>query len=305
MNHLMRQREKAASKNETKGRMLGALLYTDVTVRFEDTPARDAINYIKTLLGINIIGRYNDDRTGIGIDPDTEINLDVTEKPALTVLEMILDQCADLGDACTWQLRNGFVEVGTKDRLGASSAQEIRYYPIRDLLFEPRMFDNAPDLDLDSALQQGGGYGGAGGGGGGGGGGGFGGGGGGGGGGGYGGGGGAVFGDPSDDPDALSEEERVEQIIAIIQDIVEPEGWTDLGGEWAHLRYYNGTLIIRAPDFIHRQIGGYPFAIRPYRGESYSGGSRYVTFTGGFSQVQIAEIQTQPVGGAAGGAAAP
>ncbi|NNM26989.1 MAG: hypothetical protein HKO59_13555, partial [Phycisphaerales bacterium] len=149
---VMRQRASAQSTNASKSQMLGALLYTDLSVQFTDTPAREAISYLKTTLGVNIIGRYNDDRTGIGIDPDTTINLDVVDKPALTVLEMVLDQCGDEFESCAWQLRNGFVEVGTKERLAAKSAQEIRYYPIRDLLFEPPHYNNAPDLDLDSAL---------------------------------------------------------------------------------------------------------------------------------------------------------
>src|SRR5690606_39386355 len=44
------------------------------------------LNYMQTVLGINIIGRYNDDRTGIGLDPNAPITLSVTDKPALTVL---------------------------------------------------------------------------------------------------------------------------------------------------------------------------------------------------------------------------
>ena len=313
INHLMQQRAREQANNPTKARMLGKLLYTDMSVRFEATAARDAINYVKTALGINIIGRYNDDRTGFGIDPETEISLDVEDKPALTVLELILDQCrAESVEECPWQLRDGFVEVGTKDRLG--KARELRYYPIRDLLFEPTYFDNAPDLDLSSALSQGGGggYGGGGGGGGGsGGGGGYGGGGGGGGsggGGGYGGGGGALFGDPGSEPERVSEQEKADQIIALIQELVEPEGgWVEMGGEWATVRYYQGTLIIRAPDFMHRQIGGYPFAIRP-SGTSVQqyAQTRYVTFTGGLSNVSLTSLQrSAPISGAPGSSGTP
>ncbi|MDY7109370.1 MAG: hypothetical protein SYC29_12110 [Planctomycetota bacterium] len=288
INHVMKQRAAAQRNNESKGRMLGVLLYTDLTVRFEDTPAREALNYLKTLLGVNIVGRYNDEGISGGIDPDTPINLDVENKPALTVLEMVLDQCAVDFEECTWQLREGYVEVGTKERLGTRRAQEVRYYPIRDLLFEPPMFDNAPELDLDSALNQGGGQGGGGGGGGGGFGGGGGGGSGGGGGGGYGGGGGSIFGDPGAEPPRITEEEKVDQIINLIYEIVEPDGWAANGGEWGSIRYYQGTLIIRAPDFMHRQIGGYPFPIRP-SGSSRptAGGIRYVTFGADHSDIDI------------------
>ena len=310
--YVMQQRARAESRNTSKAHMLSVLLYTDVTVQFPETPARDAINYLQTILGINIIGRYNDDRTAEGIDPETPITLDVVDQPALTVLEMILDQCEALDEATTWQLRNGFVEVGTKSRLGAAGAREIRYYPIRDLLFEPPRFDNAPDLNLNAALNQGqsgrggrgggGGSGGGGGGFGGGGGGGFGGGSGGGGGGGRGG--GNIFGDPGDEDDRRTELEKAQEVIDLILDIVEPEAWIQNGGDVASIRYYQGTLIVRAPDYIQRQIGGYPFATRPLRQSVQSVGRRYVTFTGAVSNVQLAEFResrARELRGAAGG----
>ncbi|MHC5004742.1 MAG: hypothetical protein ACYTJ0_16645, partial [Planctomycetota bacterium] len=155
MGYVMQQRARNQARNTSKAHMLSTLLYQDLTVTFSETPAREAFNYLQTVLQINLVPRYSSDRVGHGIDPETPITLDVSGQPALTVLEMILDQCqgAAFDEECTWQLRNGFVEVGTKDRLNA--AREIRYYPIRDLLFVPPYFDNAPELDLDTALNQG------------------------------------------------------------------------------------------------------------------------------------------------------
>jgi len=298
--YVMQQRAQQQAQNQSKAEMLGALLYTDLTVRFDDTPVRDAINYIADSLGITLIGRYSDDRVGRGIDPETGITLDVTNKPALTVLELVLEQAQTI-DETAWQLRQGFVEVGTKERLGSRGAREIRYYPIRDLLFEPPMFDNAPDLNLDSALNQGGGAGGGGfGGGGGGGGGGLGGGGGGGGfggggggGGGSGGGGGGIFDDPEDEPERATEEEKAQTLMELIREIVEPQKWFANGGEFT-MRYYQGTLIINAPDYVHRQIGGYPFAIAPAQRRANQGAlpqRRYVIFTGDTSHVQTVDFR--------------
>ncbi len=306
INYVMQQRSQAQSRNTSKGYMLSVLLYTDLTVQFAETPAREAFNYLQTILGINIIGRYSDDRIGFGIDPETPITLDVVDKPALLVLELVLDQCQDL-DPCTWQLRNGFVEVGTKERLSLAGAQLIKYYSIRDLLFEPPYFDNAPELDLSSALNQGGGGGGRGGGGGGGGG--FGGGGGGGygggggGSGGGGGGGGSIFGDPDEERERKSEAEKADEIITLITEAVEPDAWDVKGGDWATIRYYTGTLIVRAPDFIHRQLGGYPFATRPVaRGGAVPGDRRYLTFTGSISNVDvIGERKFRAIGAVGGG----
>jgi uncharacterized membrane protein YgcG len=298
--YVMNKRAQQEAQNTSKSHMLSVLLYSDVTVEFEDTTARDAINYLQTVLNINIIGRYNDDRNAYsGIDPDTEININIQQKPALTALEMVLDACAsELDEPCTWQLRNGYVEVGTKERLSAPNAREIRYYPIRDLLFEPPMFDNAPELDIESALNQGGQQGGFGGGGGGGGGGGFGGGGGGGGGGAGGsGGGGALFDTPGDAGERVPEEERAQQIVDLIQEIVEPDAWLDI----ASIRYYQGTLIVRAPDYVHRQIDGYPYATGPVGQHAGSVQRRYVTFSGGVSNVSVTGLErSAPASGTAG-----
>ncbi len=296
--YVLQQRSQAPSAGASKSHLLSVLLYTDITVTFSETPAREAINYLKTVLGINIVGRYNDDKLAEGIDPETPVTLDVVDKPAITVLELVLDQCQDV-DPCTWQLREGFIEVGTKERLSQSSAREIKYYSVRDLLFEPPYFDNAPKLDLSSALNQGGGYGGGGFGGGGGG---FGGGGlGGGGGGGYGGGGGGgsggggggnIFGDPADEKPRKTEQEKADELIEMIVQSVEPDSWEDNGGTAASIRYYSGTFIVRAPDFIHRQLGGYPFATRPVAKAPGPVARRFVTFSSGMSDVALAEIRS-------------
>ena len=84
---------------------------------------------------------------------------------------------------------------------------------------------------------------------------------------------------------------------------VEPDAWEDAGGSAASVRYYQGVLMVRAPDYIHRQIGGYPFAARPAGAQfSDSGtGGRYVMFTGALSDVQLKGVATAKIRGTAGG----
>ena len=251
----------------SRAHMLGVLTRTPVTLQVQETPVRQLVNHLAhNVLDIPIVGRYSDDKTGHGLDPETPITLDVVQQPALAVLELILDQCEDLEPA-TWQLRRGFVEIGTKRRLSVPAAREIRYYPVRDLLVEVPMFANAPGLDLSTALNQsqGGGGGGLGGGGGGGGGG-FGGGGGRGSGGGGGSGGGSIFDQPGEGPDRPSEQERADQLQDLIAVTIERDAWERNGGAWAVIYYYQGVLIVNAPDYIHRQISGSKFAApRPGR----------------------------------------
>ena len=87
----------------------------------------------------------------------------------------------------------------------------------------------------------------------------------------------------------------------IIRDSVEPDGWVNAGGDWASMRYYVGTLIVRAPDYIHRQIGGYPFAVRPIGRAPAAGERRYLTFSGGLSNVEVTGIRSIETTGAVGG----
>ena len=90
----MRARQEAATPT-SKAALLGALVYTDITVDFNETPVRDVVNYIKAQIGADIVARYSDDKGATsGIDPDTEITLKADAVPALTVIEQVLEQCA-------------------------------------------------------------------------------------------------------------------------------------------------------------------------------------------------------------------
>jgi len=232
----------ASSRPLSRANLQHALTDTVISVEYRQTPAREVFKHLKTVLGVPIVGRYSDDKAGHGIDPETPITLDGSDTPAIDVLELVLDQCKDL-DPCSWQLRKGFVEVGTKERLSAPAAQVIKLYPIRDLMMIAPNFDNAPALDLAVALNQtagssggsGGGFGGGSSGG-------------------SGGGSGAIISGPAEGPRRGEDFEFVQDLMDLIQGAVEPWSWEDNGGT-ARMSYLSGNLIIRAPGFIHRQLG--------------------------------------------------
>ena len=56
---------------------------------------------------------------------------------------------------------------------------------------------------------------------------------------------------------------RALELIDLITEIVEPDAWTLNGGTWATITYVDGMLVVRAPDFVQREIGGYPRVPRP------------------------------------------
>ncbi|MCZ6835915.1 MAG: hypothetical protein O7G85_09090 [Planctomycetota bacterium] len=256
INHVKKQRaNQQAGKNDSNSpqRMLGVLLYTDISVNFQESKARDVFAYLATRLDLTIIGRYSDDKNaeGYGIDPEAPITLEMENMPALTVLELALEQVAGY-DETTWQMRRGFLEIGTKDRLSVPAAQFVKVYPIDDLIYEPPSFDDAPTTDLEEVYRRQHrmlygtdgsrpGYGR-----------------------GRRGGGGRVYipsgGNTSGN---ASPEQRAQKIIDLILDSVEPMAWQANGGQYASIKFHDGALIVRAPDYIHRQIGGYPTPIRP------------------------------------------
>lgn len=234
-----------------KANLLQSLVYNRLTVSFDQTPVHAVFDYFRTTLGINIIARYRDDTIGHGIDPQTPITLSAEDTYAIELLELVLEQCATVED-CTWQLRDSFLEVGTKDRLSSPSAREVRVYPIDELLFEPRRFNNAPRVGINHLYPGYGGYarpyvgrlsGGYGGGyyggypGG------------------YGGSIGPTVASPSTDQ---RKSQRAQEIVDLIIVTIEPNAWAQTGGDWASIRYHDGSLIVNAPDYIHRQINGYP-----------------------------------------------
>ena len=51
------QRQEAAKNDMSRGRLLGALLYTDITANFENTPAKTAFEFIGKQLGVPFIVR--------------------------------------------------------------------------------------------------------------------------------------------------------------------------------------------------------------------------------------------------------
>jgi uncharacterized membrane protein YgcG len=287
--------EQRATKQATaKGPILRALLTTSISVKFQDTKAKEAFAYLKQLIGVEMVVRWSDDPgAGDGLDPEARLTFEMNSAQALVVLERMIDMSTT--EPATWQLRQGYLEVGTKSRLNARGSQETRIYPIRDLLFEAPNFDNAPEFNLAQSVQTGGGGGGGGSGGGGGG---FGGGGGGGGsgGGGGGGGGGVPFGTPGEPPERRAPEEKADQLIELIKSLVEPDVWLD--DSVASIRYYDGSIIVRAPDYVQRQVAGY--GSLPAEAPKRTGG-RYVDMTAPIGVSKVTGFGTSTVTGSAGG----
>ncbi len=207
------------------------LLMRKVTIEVNETRVEEIVEFVRTLSGADIDVMWLDDDHSEGIDKDATVSFNVTDVTALDLLERVLAKTGTDFEENDWQLTpsGGFV-MGPESRL--NRRRTLKLYDVQDMLYEVPNFGNVPALDLDQILQQSSGQGG-------------------------GGGGNIVSDDEAGDGEGKSREELVSELIDLVITNIEPEQWEDNGGEGASIRFYRGSLIISAPDYIHRQLGAY------------------------------------------------
>lgn len=233
-----------SSADVQERRLTAAKLGKVITIELVDARLEDVIQFVADFAAITIEAQWLDDDAGGqggGLDKDQRITIAVKDVTVLTFIERVLQKARTDFSPATWQFApdGGSIEVGPRSRLNRHAY--LKLYDIQDLLFVIPDFVDAPQLDLDQVLNQGGQGGG--------------------------GGGGGVFGDEGDqDPNNIPESELADRIIDIITTSVETDQWQDNGGDGGSIRFHNGYLLVRAPDYIHRHLEGYPFDLgRPTR----------------------------------------
>ena len=245
-------------------------------VNFEEYRLEDVMNFIGEITGAELEPMWIDDTAVDGLDRDALITLKAKRLSALRLLELVLEK-AEAGSAAfsggyTWQMTEwGTIECGPKELLARRARLEI--YPITDLLWEIPDYDEAPEIDLQTVLQssQGGG------------------------------GGQSPFQDAQDDDlDRTTLEERSVELIEIIEALVEPETWLS-GGGTASVRYFQGNLLVRGPDYLHRNLGGYSWWPSTDTSSRMVNGRRYVSIGVDTGISTVKGFTNQPVTGVVGG----
>jgi hypothetical protein len=205
-----------------------------VNVDLNEARLEDVVQFLATIGSLEFDPAWEDESGREGLDKDAMVSIRASNLPILSILERILAKTGTGFGGNAWQLTpEGLVEIGPKSRLNESAT--LKVYDIQDLLFEVRNYTSVPELDLDAAVQQSQGGGG-------------------------GGGGQSIFEDDEEEAeDQPTQEERARELIALIIETIEPDEWADNGGDGGTIRFYRGTLLVRAPDYMHRQLGGYSF----------------------------------------------
>lgn len=203
-----------------------------ITIAFEGQRLEDVLKFITEVSGADIEPMWIDDRNSEGLDKDLIINLSVDRISLLDLMERLMDEARTDFEENTWQLTEfGALEVGPKSRL--NRRKRVHIYDINDMLVDIPTYDQVPQIDLQSVLQSG-----------------------------EGGSGQSPFRDDQqglNDEDRRSKQDKAEEIIDLLVELVEPDQWQDRGGEGGSIRYFQGHIIVNAPDYMHRQLDGYAF----------------------------------------------
>lgn len=206
-------------------------------MKFDGVGLADAIDFLRDVTAANI---HVDWRAleEAGISRDTPVNIRLRNVSLRKVLNMLLNEAGG-GDQIGWMVDEGVITITTKERV--NSEMHTRIYNVEDLLMEIPQFTNAPSFSLESTSTRGSGSGSGSGGGGGG----------------DGGGEGLFGGGDTDREDEVTptKEERAEELLTLIKELISPDIWLDNGGT-ATIRYFNGNIVVRAPRFVHEAIGG-------------------------------------------------
>ncbi|MEL7483008.1 MAG: hypothetical protein AAFN41_01520, partial [Planctomycetota bacterium] len=201
-----------------------------------DNPLGDVVSFLETVTQQNFDVDWQSLEL-LSIDEQTPVTLRLSNVSVKTVLDRLVDKVSDPLAPADWAINDGIVQIASDEQLRRNTSLVL--YDIRDLLIEVPDYQDAPEIDLQSVLQNQGG----------------------------GGGGQSPFGGDTQgqDDEERDRQERIDQIIDIIQNNVDFEGWQANGGDTGFVQELNGSLIIRNTPKNHREVQGLLSQIRQQR----------------------------------------
>lgn len=210
---------------------------TLTSVNLDEVPGKLALNIWSNQTNVPLVINWKS-LEAQGVDPNAPVTLKLGNIPAEAVLNLIIQQIHPDpidNDELLLDVQQWYVSVMTKE--DALKRSTTKLYFIGDLLMDIPNFNNAPGFDLNDALSntssggsnRSGGKGDS-----------------------------ELFkfDDEDDAGERLTKEEKAERIAQMIRDTIEPDIWRENGGRYGSVRYYRGMLVVKAPEFVHEQIGG-------------------------------------------------
>jgi type II secretory pathway component GspD/PulD (secretin) len=195
--------------------------------RFDDNSLKDVLDYFRNVANVNMDVDWGALETA-NITQDTTVTLSLTNVPIKTAMDRIFDKLGeDAAERPGWAVEDGVLVVSTQSQLNKRKSTEI--YDVRDLLIEVPDYTDAPQFDLNAVLggSQGGGQ--------------------------------SPFRQTNNqrqNEDRRTLQERAEDVINLITQLVDYDGWRENGGDVGFINNYQGSLIITNTPKNHRAISG-------------------------------------------------
>jgi hypothetical protein len=201
-------------------------------VEWEDTPFSDVLDWVRERGDINVVARWSVLEPA-GVSPDSPVSLRLKDASLGSILSEVLAQLSGTEELRYLGVGNTLT-ISTREDLNRKMF--VKSYPVNDLLFRVPEFTDGPTVNI----QQTGGGGGAG------------------------GGsasqnpfqGGAGGGGGGGDDDTRTKRERINDLIELIRNTVEPEAWRENGGQATISAFGDSTLVVRASLEVHEKLGG-------------------------------------------------
>jgi hypothetical protein len=194
------------------------------TVNLQSVPLGDVIDFLRDASGANIHVNWRAIEE-VGVGKDTPVSIRLRGATLKKILQLALTDAAGGADLLDFFPADDVIEITTREI--SDSELVTRVYPVEDLLVEVPDFDNAPDFNLQQSASAGGGGGQS-----------------------------LISGSGGGEEDSgTTRTERAEQLIDLIVDTIQPDIW-EINGGTATIRFFNGSLIVRAPRSVHDALGG-------------------------------------------------
>jgi type II secretory pathway component GspD/PulD (secretin) len=221
---------------------------------FRDNSFGDVVNFVRTVSNLDVDIDWQS-LDSIGITQDATITLQLKNVTLRSVLDRVIDQVSAGGSSrAGWEISDGVLRIASDEQLRKNVVTLV--YDIRDLLLEVPDYNDAPEFDLQSVLQNAGSGGG--------------------------GGGQSPFRDSgggnrqNQNQNRRSLEDRTDDLLQIVQENIDPEGWIDGGGTTGRVNSLNGNLIITNTPKNHQAIDGLLRKLREVRAMQINVESRFL-----------------------------
>jgi hypothetical protein len=210
-----------------------ALAMTLGELQVDNIAVGKVVDYLRTTSGANIVVNWKA-LEAAGVSRDAPVSLQVRGLTLRKALQLVLDQASPAAPL-TYNVDQNVISVTTQEE--ADKQMITKVYLVDDLVMPDMAPSSPPTFNLQALTQNtsGGSTGGGG-----------------------GSSQGSLFqtnGNGTTGTTVQTSDQKGQQLVELIREIVRPTIWKENGGP-AAMRYFNGKLIVTAPQSVHEMIGG-------------------------------------------------